>query len=218
LNQLKGSWNLALQSLGWGRYIAERDGKIPATWQATKLNPFLKKGYLLIAPDESSGAPNVNEDLLSLIKNSNVLCEEESDFVSNLPGIYRYKFTDTNGDIRYYPVEQTSDSQKIEYSSILGWPPEDAGGVPGLVSTTKTDMETISTRLGLFPSLRVDTLQKYRVQTDDHDDPNGTIETSEWYLCGIGLIHAKMNYKGMYQYRAFERQYDLELISITPIP
>ena len=49
-NSLKGSWNLALQTLGWGRYLAERDGKIPAGWQATLVNPFLRGGYLVLAP------------------------------------------------------------------------------------------------------------------------------------------------------------------------
>jgi hypothetical protein len=50
-NQLKGSWNLSLQTLGWGRYLAERDGQIPVLWQATTANPFLRNGYLLLAPN-----------------------------------------------------------------------------------------------------------------------------------------------------------------------
>jgi len=49
-NQLKGSWNLSLQTLGWGRYLAERDGQVPILWQATTTNPLLQKGYLLLAP------------------------------------------------------------------------------------------------------------------------------------------------------------------------
>lgn len=47
-NQLKGSWNLALQTLGWGRYLAERKGKVPILWRATAENPLLHKGYLLV--------------------------------------------------------------------------------------------------------------------------------------------------------------------------
>jgi hypothetical protein len=50
-NQLKGSWNLALQALGWGRYLAERDGDVPALWQATAMNDFLQQGYALLVPD-----------------------------------------------------------------------------------------------------------------------------------------------------------------------
>ena len=39
-NQLKGSWNLALQTLGWGRFLAERRGQVPVLWQATTANAF----------------------------------------------------------------------------------------------------------------------------------------------------------------------------------
>jgi hypothetical protein len=49
-NQLKGSWNLALQTLGWGRYLAERRGQVPVLWQATMANAFFREGYLLLAP------------------------------------------------------------------------------------------------------------------------------------------------------------------------
>jgi hypothetical protein len=51
-NQLKGSWNLSLQTLGWGRYLAERGGQVPVLWQATMSNPFLRYGYLLLAPGD----------------------------------------------------------------------------------------------------------------------------------------------------------------------
>lgn len=51
-NQLKGSWNLSLQTLGWGRYLAERDGQTPVLWQAVKTNPLLQNGYLLLASKE----------------------------------------------------------------------------------------------------------------------------------------------------------------------
>jgi len=52
-NQLKGSWNLSLQTLGWGRYLAERENKIPVLWQAGMTNPFLQEGYDLLAPNGS---------------------------------------------------------------------------------------------------------------------------------------------------------------------
>jgi hypothetical protein len=51
-NHLKGSWNLALQTLGWGRYLVERNGGLPATWQATTSNLFLAQGYRLLTPNE----------------------------------------------------------------------------------------------------------------------------------------------------------------------
>lgn len=49
-NHLKGSWNLALQTLGWGRYLAQRQGQTPVLWQAALTNDFLRQGYLLLAP------------------------------------------------------------------------------------------------------------------------------------------------------------------------
>lgn len=49
-NQLKGSWNLALQTLGWGRYLAEHNGQLPVPSQATFNNKFLREGYLLLVP------------------------------------------------------------------------------------------------------------------------------------------------------------------------
>jgi hypothetical protein len=217
-NQLKGSWNLALQTLGWGRYLAERDGYIPAVWLATKANPFLNKGYLLLAPNESSNASQSNGSLSAILKNSNIPCEDESDYKMTLSGIYRYKITDAYGDVKYYSVEQTSESQEIAYYSALGWPPGDAFLPQWISSTTKTGMENITTRIGTFQAFQIDTIQEYRIQTMDHSDPSGTVTRSEWYVCGVGLIHAMLNNSGMYQTRTFERQSELELISFTPLP
>jgi hypothetical protein len=56
-NQLKGSWNLALQTLSWGRYLAERRGLVPVLWQATLTNAFLRQGYGLLAPGGPLTAP-----------------------------------------------------------------------------------------------------------------------------------------------------------------
>jgi hypothetical protein len=58
-NQLKGSWNLSLQTLGWGRYVAERDGQVPILWQTTTANPLLSKGYLLLVPNGPSPTPTL---------------------------------------------------------------------------------------------------------------------------------------------------------------
>lgn len=48
-NELKGSWNLALQTLGWGRYLAREQGEAPILWQAMQDNDFLANGYDLVA-------------------------------------------------------------------------------------------------------------------------------------------------------------------------
>lgn len=44
-NALKGSWNLSLQTLGWGRYLAERQGKTSVLWKAANSSLFLRAGY-----------------------------------------------------------------------------------------------------------------------------------------------------------------------------
>jgi hypothetical protein len=57
-NQLKGSWNLSLQTLGWGRYLAQRRGQVPILWQAATANPFLQKGYrLMVSQAPAAPAP-----------------------------------------------------------------------------------------------------------------------------------------------------------------
>ncbi len=58
-NHLKGSWNLSLQTLGWGRYLAEREGQVPILWQATTANPLLSRGYLLLVPSGSKSTPTL---------------------------------------------------------------------------------------------------------------------------------------------------------------
>ena len=53
-NQLKGSWNLSLQTLGWGRYLAERDGQVQFCGLPRTHNPMLQRGYTLLASPTSS--------------------------------------------------------------------------------------------------------------------------------------------------------------------
>jgi len=215
-NQLKGSWNLALQALGWGRYLAERDGYVPALWQATKTNLFLRRGYLLLAPNETATSAQQNEDLVILLKKSNISCDEETEYSAVLAGIYRYRLSNTDGYTQYCSVEQVLDGQVVEYSSALGWP-RDPGVPYWLSSTAKNEMDNITTRFGTFQALRFDTFKEYRIQTMNHSDPSGTVKRSEWYVCGIGLVRAIMDYKWTYQLRSFEQQSELELISFTPL-
>jgi len=78
-NQLKGSWNLSLQTLGWGRYLAEREGKVPVLWQAGTKNPLLQKGYALLAPNGpllfTTYTPQPNEIAMTPIyDNTQVAC------------------------------------------------------------------------------------------------------------------------------------------------
>ena len=47
-NHVKGSWNLSLQTLGWGRYLAQREGQVPILWKAVETNSFLSDGYHIL--------------------------------------------------------------------------------------------------------------------------------------------------------------------------
>ncbi|MCB9421307.1 MAG: hypothetical protein H6667_16005 [Ardenticatenaceae bacterium] len=61
-NELKGSWNLTLQALGWGRYLAQQRGETPVLWQAMRDNPFLTNGYALIGQECHNFLPVVNKE------------------------------------------------------------------------------------------------------------------------------------------------------------
>jgi hypothetical protein len=50
-NHGKLSWNLALQTLGWGRHLAEHQGNVPVLWQAAMENSMVQEGYRLLAPN-----------------------------------------------------------------------------------------------------------------------------------------------------------------------
>lgn len=52
-NTLKGSWNLSLQTLGWGRYLVEQTGQRSALWSAAAASPLVQRGYRLLAPNEA---------------------------------------------------------------------------------------------------------------------------------------------------------------------
>lgn len=220
-NHLKGSWNLALQTLGWGRYLAEREGKLPATWQATKINPFLKNGYLLLVPEEASNTPVPIDSQSDTLETSNILCDDEADYKTRPFGTYRYRFTtiDANGYRQSHIVEDLSTPDNLEYVSAMEWPPDDPSIPPWINSTsTRSRQENLKTRLGTFQAFRIDTIQEYHIQTTNHSDPTGTVNRSEWYVCGYGLMLAKVNHSGMFAARQVERQSELELISFPSLP
>ena len=59
-NELKGSWNLALQTLGWGRYLAREQREWPVLWQAMQNNEFLAGGYDLAANNYCNYLPRIS--------------------------------------------------------------------------------------------------------------------------------------------------------------
>jgi hypothetical protein len=62
-NQLKGSWNLSLQTLGWGRYLAELNDQVPILWQAATMSPFLQRGYEILVPGGTTPTDTPNPAL-----------------------------------------------------------------------------------------------------------------------------------------------------------
>ena len=46
-NALKGSWNLSLQTLGWGRLLVGNDHPL---YQAIWTNEVLRRGYMVMLP------------------------------------------------------------------------------------------------------------------------------------------------------------------------
>jgi len=85
---LKGSWNLSLQVLGWGRYLAERRGQVPVLWQATRANPLLRRGYLLVA----SPNPHLRPVTCSSMEGSDYVCGNAVD--GNLTTRWSSQFSD----------------------------------------------------------------------------------------------------------------------------
>ena len=401
-NQLKGSWNLSLQTLGWGRYLATRDGQVPILWQATIANPLIHKGYHLLAPNGQSQIPtstpvtwqyerecedpdegnvgqmiwrsnasdskvlgqfgtttdspwpaksgeviydnistppieqlhlklryskyssssvpisiyidneptpraafypidqgswdqfawtepillgNIGNGVHSLKfstdgqqygvadldifvltaespvmpisvyspqptetpvttiwDNTQVPCDGKPLYRWSSPGTYRYKQTTDNQGYDYLTVEQKSRNEGpsdgqclgslwLNYGDMLPEPPASGmsmvgynscnfGGPipPGSVSINVVGIEEKTTRLGTFQAVRVDTAQEYRILTSNHNDPQGLVKTSEWYVCGLGVIRSTISHTGTYQGRHFQMDSELELLSFTPIP
>lgn len=58
-NSLKGSWNLSLQTLGWGKWLTKRNGEESILWQAMQSNNFLNEGYDRLA-DNCSYLPIIH--------------------------------------------------------------------------------------------------------------------------------------------------------------
>jgi len=87
-NQLKGSWNLSLQTLGWGRYLAERSEQVPILWKATTANPLLRSEYLLLVPNGLSATPTLSttrESTPTLTPQASVVSAGTSVWTNNGP-------------------------------------------------------------------------------------------------------------------------------------
>ncbi len=111
-NELRGSWNLSLQTLGWGIYLARQAGEIPAPWQATTQNMFLRNGFLLLVPGPSvlsinrsvpnpTNASSVN---FTVAFSESVTGVDTSDFTLTTTGVTGASITSVNGSGKTYTV------------------------------------------------------------------------------------------------------------------
>ncbi len=124
-------------------------------------------------------------------------------------GTYLYKQTTDSSDNIFLTVEQEPGKASPNFGEAR--PPQ------GNISRTVVGVEDKTTGLGTFQAVRVDTAQEYRILTTNHSDPQGLIRTSEWYVCGLGIIHSSTSHAGTYQGRSFQKRSEVVLLSFTPI-
>ena len=212
-NQLKGSWNLALQTLGWGRYLAERDGQVPMLWQAATTNSFLKTGYQRLAPHGPSmsdaSISQLNETATTpLWDNTQVSCEGKPLNRWGLLGTYLYKRV--GGAL----FTATLKPDKAAPSFGISAPP----GI-NASSEASTRTEKLTTALGTFQATTAGGGGSYSILTGRLDTVKGTYQKNEWYVCGYGLIKhissdTGMKTPGDYTYSS---RAEFVLVSFTPL-
>ena len=159
-----------------------------------------------------------------------------------MPGFYLYKVRVERGGDHFIRVEQNSINDNpgedacrmpwINFGEVLPEPPEpgfqtsgqydmcddDRSRPPGEISVTVVGSENKRIGLGTYRALRVDAFQQYRFSYPKCvNEPQGSLTTSEWYVCGYGLIYSSTSHSGKYQGRDFDLEYGLELVSFTPI-
>ncbi len=171
--------------------------------------------------------------------NNHISCEGKPIYMWGLPGTYLYKVTNQNGENYYVTVEKESvlmapndDQCKMPWpdfgNSLLESPEMDGqtflyydfcefdhSRPSGSVSITFGGVEKKTVAFGTYNAEKLDSIQNY-IHPNPHRSHQGSISTSEWYACGIGLIYSHTSHTGIHQYRSFQTEYGLELISFTP--
>jgi hypothetical protein len=140
-NQLKGSWNLSLQTLGWGRYLAELSGQVPVLWQATPVSRILRQGYEVLVPSGATPTATPNPALATtagtgpmaepsgpiaeyvpqpheapttpIWENTEVPCAGRPVYLWFSPGRYLYKGIMRNSDTFHADISKLIDSGAI---------------------------------------------------------------------------------------------------------
>jgi hypothetical protein len=241
-NSLKGSWNLSLQTLGWGRYLEQRDGRVSVLWQAMKADTFLNQGYLLLASNElalSNRFRTADESVAMILTRFQNACSAEPLNRWSLPGDYYYSYSPATGRADFV-FRQTSRARVPNYGMCPYMPwgnleeaQEDSsttalatrGGYfcfldssfpPVPVRVASSGSENIATPWGILQALALGGSQSYNIFTSNLSNPNGTLSIREWYLCGVGIFRLTIDHKGSYQGRDFKRLLILELMDFQP--
>ncbi len=114
-NHFKGSWNLSLQTLGWGRYLAEKQDQMPILWRSLTENEFLRSGYQILAP-------------LPLYA---ISTDGASETYTNLPTLFTASYEPLNATS---PITITWNDGIIGMSSVYEW--DDPGNHTVIVTAT----------------------------------------------------------------------------------
>ena len=148
-----------LANFGWGRYIAERDGKIPVLWQATTKNLFLEIGYLLLAPSEPKPnavyMPQATETPVTPIwDHAQISCDGKPANEWGSPGTYLYK--SNKGVFHVVVLQEGDESPKL---GVVG------PGVPFLGAGTGDGTQNLTTELGTFQATVFSASNNYNFYT-----------------------------------------------------
>jgi len=186
-----------------------------------------------VYPDSQSGSEGT-----SVWVNPRTSCEDQPITMWFSPGVYLYKITD-DGDSYFITVVQNSQKNdqddiqcKMPWPNFGSWlhvPPEigfqqyfqsdfceyDRSIPPGSVLISVDGIENVTLGDETYQATNVNTFQKYNFPKPPNY-PQGSISTSELYVCGFGLINSITTHIGKYQHRDFQSEYELEFISFTP--
>lgn len=230
-NQLKGSWNLSLQALGWGRYLAERDGQVPVLWKAVTENPLLSNGYQLLAPNEETKSTAVYFSQSSEVEttpiwdNSKVPCNLNLLYLLATPGTRIYKRNDIYMTVTMESeVEIPNQPQNLatqvweQFLPHLVFHTGPRDSTPIMGSYTVELVDNMQTIFGSFQAVKIESSERHSVLSGRLDSINGSNERNEWYVCGYGLV--KFNHFFAQTIQPGDRQTQsqtiINLVSFTP--
>jgi hypothetical protein len=231
-NQLKGSWNLSLQALGWGRYLAERDGQVPVLWQAATENSLFSNGYLLLASNEESKSTAVyisqssDVETTPIWDNSRVACNLDLLYLRAAPGTRIYKRDDSYMTVimetEVAIPNQTQNRVSLMWEQFLpglGFNTGPRGSAPNMGLNKVELVDNKQTVFGSFQTVWIASSEQHNILTGRLDSINGSNVRNEWYVCGYGLVKFNHFYTQTIQPggNRTQSQTVIELVSFTPL-